>query len=51
MSADFSRQKFWEGEAPVEPPTPNEFGALKIRHQSLAEVSGMGGFGMHPCRD
>jgi len=24
--------------------TPNEFGALKIRHQPLAEASGMGSF-------
>ncbi len=34
----------WEGEAPAEPSLPNEFGAQKIRHQPLAEASGMGSF-------
>jgi len=35
----------WENDHPVgNLQTPNEFGALKIRHQPLAEASGMDGF-------
>jgi len=59
FSADFSRRIFLEGRAPARPQnfgtalavpsklSPNKFGALKFRHQPLAEASGMGSFRTH----
>jgi len=59
LSADFSRRIFLEVQACAQPQdfgtvgavpsrlSPNEFGAQKIRHQPLAEASGMGYFRTH----
>jgi len=51
MSADFSRrfffcltEKFGTAKTVLSDFSPNEFGALKIRHQPLAKASGMKSF-------